>query len=203
MSRRGQPGRRNQRGITLILSLIMLVLLTIMALASFNIGKSSLQVVGNAQQQGQALNAAQTMINQVISSPTFTESPGAALNNSNCPGSVGAPANSRCVDLYGDGKTVIVVALTPQPVCVQAKRVPPSSLHLTVSPKSADWGCIVQEKQNFAVESLDPADSLCADSVWEVNARATDPVSNAQATVTQGVAMRVSMDAVETACPVP
>ena len=65
--------RQGQRGITLIISLIMLVLLTIMALTSFNIGKSSLQVVGNAQQQAQVLNAAQTMLNQIVSSPTFTE----------------------------------------------------------------------------------------------------------------------------------
>jgi type II secretory pathway pseudopilin PulG len=194
---------RRQRGITLILSLIMLVLLTIMALASFNIGKSSLQVVGNAQQQGQVLNAAQTMVNQAISSPAFAESPGTALDNSNCPTGYGAPANSRCVDLYGDGKTVILVALTPQPACVQAKRVPPSSLNLTANPRSPDWGCIVQEKQNHAIESLEPADSLCADSIWEINAEATERVSGAKATVTQGVNLRVSMDAVETACPIP
>jgi type II secretory pathway pseudopilin PulG len=192
---------RRQRGITLILSLIMLVLLTIMALASFNIGKSSLQVVGNAQQQQQVLNAAQTMVNQVVSSPTFAESPTTVLDNSNCPSGFGAPANSRCVDLYGDGKTVIVVALTPQPTCVKARAVPPSSLTLTLHPRSPDWGCIVQEKQNHAIETLEAADSLCADSLWEINAEATERVSGAKATVAQGVAMRVSMDAVETACP--
>ena len=66
--------RQKQKGVTLILSLIMLVLLTIMALSSFTIGKSSLQVVDNAQQQAQAQNAAQAMLDQVVSTPDFVES---------------------------------------------------------------------------------------------------------------------------------
>lgn len=192
--------RHAQRGVTLVISLIMLVLLTIMALTSFNIGKSSLQVVGNAQEQAQVQNAAQTMLNQVVSAPTFVESPGAVLDNSNCPPGVTAPANSRCVDLNGDGKTVIVVAMTPQPTCVQAAPIPASSLNLsTVS--SEDWGCTLRDRQDFGLEGVESGDSLCANSLWEINAEATDPVTSAKAVVTQGVAMRVSKDAVATACP--
>lgn len=192
--------RHAQQGVTLIISLIMLVLLTIMALTSFNIGKSSLQVVGNAQEQAQVQNAAQTMLNQVVSAPTFVESPGAVLDNSNCPSGITAPANSRCVDLNGDGKTVIVVAMSPQPACVQAAPIPASSLNLsTVS--SEDWGCTLRDRQDFGMEGVESGDSLCANSLWEINAEATDPVSSAKAVVTQGVSMRVSKDAVATACP--
>lgn len=192
--------RQAQRGITLVISLIMLVLLTIMALTSFNIGKSSLQVVGNAQDQGQVLNAAQTMLNQVISNPTFVEAPASVLDNSNCPTGVAAPANSRCVDLQGDGKTVIVVAMSPQPACLQSSAIPASSLNLS-SVTSEDWGCTLRDRQDFGVQGVESGDSLCANSLWEINAAATDPVSGAQAVVTQGVSMRVSRDAVATACP--
>lgn len=192
--------RQGQRGITLIISLIMLVLLTIMALTSFNIGKSSLQVIDNAQQQGQVLNAAQTMLNQVISSPTFTEAPNNVLDNSNCPPGVAAPANSRCVDLYGDGKTVIVVAMTPQPVCMQATPVPATALNLSTQ-NSEDWGCTAGIRTEHGIEGLETGDSLCADSLWELNAEARERVSSAKAVVTQGVAMRVSQDSVDTACP--
>jgi len=192
--------RRGQQGITLIVSLIMLVLLTIMALTSFNIGKSSLQVVGNAQEQAQVLNAAQTTLNQVISSPTFTEAPASVLDNSNCPTGVTAPANSRCVDLYGDAKTVIVVTMTPQPACVQASPIPASSLNLT-NVSSEDWGCTLRDRGDHGIEGIESGDSLCANSLWELNARASDPVTGAQAVVTQGVAMRVSKDSVATACP--
>ncbi|MHB1124206.1 MAG: hypothetical protein ACYC0T_16025 [Ramlibacter sp.] len=200
MNRQRQRGWRRQRGITLIVSLIMLVLLTIMALTSFNIGKSSLQVVGNAQEQAQVLNAAQTMLNQVVSSPTFTESPGSVLDSSNCPSGITAPANSRCVDLYGDSKTVIVVRMTPEPVCVQAAPIPATLLDLS-DVDNEDWGCTVAERGQHGIVGLESGDSLCANSLWELNAQATDPVTGAQAVVTQGVAMRVSKDSVATACP--
>jgi len=196
--------QHRQRGVTLIISLIMLVLLTIMALTTFNIGKSSLQVVGNAQEQAQVMNAAQTMLNQIVSSPTFAEAPGAVLDNSNCPPGVTAPANSRCVDLYGDTKTVIVVAMAPQPVCLQAAAIPAERLNLN-DINSEDWGCTLGEGGGggggFGVAGALTGDSLCANSMWEINAAASDPVTRAQAVVTQGVSMRVSKDAVATACP--
>lgn len=193
-----KPQRARQRGITLILSLIMLVLLTMIALTSFNIGKGSLQIVDNAQQRSQAQNAAQAVIDTVVSSPLFADSPSTVLDNGNCPAAMGAPANSRCTDLYGDGKTVILVALSPQPACVQAKAVSKASLDLT---KSEDLGCTVGESQNFGIEGSTSGGSLCADSLWEINALATERVSQARASVTQGVSMRVSSDAVASSCP--
>lgn len=190
--------RRRQRGVTLILSLIMLVLLTIMALSSLNIGRSSLQIVDNAQQQAQAANAAQAMIDQVLSTPTFAEAPGSVLDNSNCPIGLNAPANSRCVDMYGDGKTVVIVAMAPQPACVQARTIPSTELDLTVA---EDLGCALGVQQNFGIAGLSSGASLCSNTMWEVNAQATEPVSGAQAVVTQGVSMRVSTDATATSCP--
>src|SRR5437763_142545 len=43
------PGR--QRGATLIVSLIMLLLITLLAVSSFTLGKANLQIVGNIQQR--------------------------------------------------------------------------------------------------------------------------------------------------------
>ncbi|TLY72603.1 MAG: hypothetical protein E6K46_03125 [Gammaproteobacteria bacterium] len=43
------PGR--QRGATLIVSLIMLLLITLLAVSSFTLGKANLQIVGNMQQR--------------------------------------------------------------------------------------------------------------------------------------------------------
>lgn len=189
---------RHQRGVTLILSLIMLILLTAMALSTFNIGKSSLQIVDNAQQQAQAQNAAQAILDQVVSSPTFVDTPSAVLDNSNCPAGVAAPGNSRCVDLYGDGKTVVVVALSPQPTCLQVQDVPASRLDVT---KKEDLGCVLGEQQNFGIEGVNTGASLCSDSLWEINAKATEPVSRAEAAIARGVSMRVSTDSVATSCP--
>ena len=189
---------RRQSGVTLILSLIMLVLLTIMALSTFNIGKSNLQIVDNAQQASQAQNAAQAILDQVVSSPNFVDTPTAVLDNSNCPVELAAPANSRCVDVNGDGKTVVVVALTPQPTCTKVQVIPAKDLNVAVE---EDRGCTLGEQQNFGIEGVTTGASLCSDSLWEINAQAREPVSAASATVTRGVSMRVSNDAVATACP--
>ena len=190
--------KRQQRGITLIVSLIMLALLTIMALATFNIGKSGLQVVGNAQSQMQAGNAAQTIIQQVISTPAFSEAPDNVLDNSNCPPGVTAPANSRCVDLYGDGKTTLVVAMSPPPQCLQVKPIPAADLNLS---NPQDLGCALGENQNQGVEGAATGASLCSNSTWEVTGAASDPVTRARAVVSQGVAMRISNDSAATSCP--
>jgi Tfp pilus assembly protein PilX len=190
--------KRGQQGITLVVSLIMLVLMTLMALSSFNIGKGSLQIVNNAQQQALAQSAAQSTIDGVVSSPSFVEAPGAVLDNSSCPTGLAAPPNSRCVDLYGDGKSVVVVTLQPQPTCTQVKLIPAASLNLT---QTEDLGCALGEQQNFGVEGVVSGASLCSDSLWEINAAASEPVSRAAAVVTQGVSMRVSNDSVSTTCP--
>lgn len=188
---------RQQRGITLILSLIMLVLLTIVALATFNIGKSGLQVVSNVQHQMQATNVAHSVIQQVISTPNFAETPDNILDNSNCPAGIGAPANSRCVDLYGDRKTILVVTMAPQPQCLQVQPIPAANLDLS---QSQDLGCAVGENQNLGIAGVVSGASLCSNSTWEVNAAASDPISRAKAVVSQGVAMRISNDSAATSC---
>lgn len=190
--------RKQQRGITLIVSLIMLVLLTIMALSSLNIGTSSLQLADNAQQAAQAANAAQGVVEQIISSPAFVDTPAAVLSNSVCPSDLAAPSNSTCVDLYGDAKTTVLVALSPQPACIQTRTVTSGELDLGTS---EGLGCSLGETQNFGISGAASGASLCADTTWEINVKASEAVSNAEAKITQGVAMRVSADAATTACP--
>lgn len=190
--------RRQQKGITLIVSLVMLVLLTIMALSSLNIGTSTLQLADNAQHSAQVANVAQGVIEQIISTPAFVDAPTAVLNNTVCPTSLAAPANSTCVDLYGDGKTVVLVRLNPAPTCVQTRVVPTSELDLSTS---EGLGCSLGELQNFGVVGATSAGSLCTDTTWAIEADALESVSRARAQLTQGVAMRVSTDAASTACP--
>jgi hypothetical protein len=43
--------------------------------------------------------------------------------------------------------------------------------------------------------------SLCADSVWEVNAVAADMETGAAVTVTQGIGVWVEVDDIVTNCP--
>jgi Tfp pilus assembly protein PilV len=192
------PSAAAQKGIALIMSLVMLLVLTLMTLSAFNLGKIGLQLVDNSQQRSQVENAAEMVVNRVVSSSDFTIDPTMLLDASGCPDSVTPSANSQCVDLYGDGKTVINVALAPAPACVQSKAVAPASLDLT---KPEDLGCVAGVSQSFGGPGSGAGSSLCADSLWEINAVAKEATSNSVASVTLAVSLRVSNDAIETSCP--
>lgn len=181
-----------QGGATLLISLIILILMTLLAVSAFNLGKGQLQVVGNMQRQGEALAAAQEAIEDVISTTRLFDSPGSIFLTP-CAG-----ANTKCVDTNGDGVTDVTVTLTPTPTCVKAATVKNVSLDLS---NSEDAGCAVGAAQSFGVAGGATGDSLCADSLWEINAAAVDSQTQATVTVTQGVAVRVSTDNIATACP--
>jgi type II secretory pathway pseudopilin PulG len=183
---------RQQRGMTLMVALIMLVLLTLFAVTGFNLGKSSLQIVGNMQQRSQAAAAAQSAMEEVISGLRFFQTPGIVFFLP-CAG-----PNTRCIDINGDGVPDVTVTFTPNPVCVTGKTIKNSSLDLT---KPNDAGCALGVAQNFGVVGSVTGDSLCADSVWQINAVAVDNVTQAQTALTQGVSVRVSTDDISTSCP--
>lgn len=182
-----------ERGITLIMALIMLVVLTLLALTSFNLNQSNLQVVSNMQQRDEALAAAREVIEETISSTDFFKTPAKALANP-CNG----VANTRCVDVNGDGATDITVAITPAPACVKAQPIKSSDLDLKVED---DLACSLGASQNFGTEGANTGNSTCANSIWDIHVVATDVVTEAQVEVTQGVAVRVAEDDIAANCP--
>jgi hypothetical protein len=109
---------KTQRGATLIVSLIMLVLITLLVTSAFTLSTTSLQSVGNMQSREEAVAAANKAIEQVLSSP-FTDDPaGEAID----------------VDINNDDVRDYEVTIDT-PTCVSAEQVaatsiPPSSLSL-------------------------------------------------------------------------
>lgn len=70
----------SQRGATLAVGLIMLVLITVLVTSAFNLSNTNLVAVGNMQFREEAIAGANKAIEQVLSSP-FTDSPaGQAIN---------------------------------------------------------------------------------------------------------------------------
>jgi Tfp pilus assembly protein PilX len=63
--------KRNQHGATLLVSLIMLVVVTMFAVAGINLTSVNLRIVGNAQIQRQLEAAVQEAIEQAITNPTL------------------------------------------------------------------------------------------------------------------------------------
>jgi Tfp pilus assembly protein PilX len=188
--------RHQQRGLTLIVSLIVLVLMTLLAVTSFNMEKNDLNVVGNMQQRSQARDAARVVLEETYSSTTFLNSPASAIIGT-CSGA--SATNADCFDTNGDGTDDVKVAISPAPSCVMAQTILNSSLNLS---DPNDLGCAVGvNNQTGIVGGSVSGSSLCANTVWELNAVATDLVSGAQSTVSAGAAARTSTDNVAAACP--
>ncbi len=69
--------RASQKGATLVIALVMLVVLTLLVISAMRTSTTNLRIVGNMQMQEEASTAAQQAIEQVISN-NFTVSPAAS-----------------------------------------------------------------------------------------------------------------------------
>ena len=194
--------RRSQRGVTLVVGMIMLVLITLLVLASFHLGRNNLEIVGNAQQRNEALAAAQQTIEAAVDSPLLTSSPGSIFPTP-CSG---WPANTLCYDVNADGTNDVVVQITPAPTCVKGQVIPLTSLSLT---DPNDQPCRIQVQQCFGQEGCASTGSSCANSLWDIRAVAQNLAPNGTsaasrgpvAVVNQGIAKRVRASEIAATCP--
>jgi Tfp pilus assembly protein PilX len=107
-----------QRGATLVVSLIMLVLISLLVTSAFTMSSTNLKSVGNMQNRNEAIAAGNKAIEQVLSSP-FTDAPA---------------AESIDVDIDNNGTMDYEVAFAA-PTCLSGSRLastvaPPSSITL-------------------------------------------------------------------------
>ena len=109
-----------QRGSTLLVALVMLMLLTLIAFAAMNASTTSIQVVGNAQFREEANAAAQQAIEGVISN-NFTVNPASSVVTVN----------------VGGTNYVATVAV---PACKSSMPIPTTSLELDTS-NAEDMKC--------------------------------------------------------------
>ena len=200
--------RARQQGATLLLVLIMLIMLTLFAVSAMNQGTMNLKVVGNQQTRSEALDASQWMIDKVISSTQFVDSPGNAVPNP-CNGTY----NTLCFDLNGDGKPDYTTTLTPAPACVQARALKIGELNLKTpdgkfNPQAEDVACLTMQQQGSqGIQGAAAAgNSLCATTVWEITAQtlssgSTVANSSVNMTTTQGVSVRVKALDMAANCP--
>lgn len=169
-----------QRGITMPVALIMLVMLLLIAVVSFNIGRQNTIIAGNMQHKAEALAAANQAVEEVISKTNFITNPAAAL-----------PGNKTQYDINGDGTNDITVTLSPAP-CIKKSQIIKNSELSTANDNDA--ACLVGAQQNLGIEGANTGNSLCSNTVWEISAVAVDDTTGAEATVTTGVGVRVAAD---------
>lgn len=175
------PFSARQRGMmTLLVGIIILVLMMLMAVSSYNMTRTNAAISGNSQNKLQATNAALQVTEQVISSTTFTDTPANSI-----------PNNTASVDINGDGTADVTVTLNPVPCIKKIQVIKNSELNVALAD---DQACIQGTTQNLGISGSASGDSLCANSLWEINARAGDAVTQASSTVTTGVTVRVTSD---------
>ena len=106
-----RPCRQRQRGISLVLGLIMLILLTLLAISAFQASNVNLRIAGNMQVRQETLAAAQTAIETVLSTPAFIDTT--------------TPPAAASVSLNGASYTV---DFTPAPACRSVVDIPSEDL---------------------------------------------------------------------------
>lgn len=172
---------REQRGSTLLVALVMLMLLTMVAISAMNATTSSIQIVGNAQFREESNAAAQQAIENMISS-NFTASPAAssvavAFGAANYTAQVATPT---CTSSIGLTNAELNPAIAADAVCLGS---------------GAGGANLIMGASGV----LSPtAQSWCYKQQWDIQATVTDSNTGANTVVHQGVFTRVPAG---TACP--
>ncbi|HEX8011782.1 MAG TPA: PilX N-terminal domain-containing pilus assembly protein [Casimicrobiaceae bacterium] len=163
---------REQRGVALVMSVLMLVLLTLLVLAVINMSTVNLRVAHNEQTKTESIAAAQRAIEQVASA-NFPADP--------------QPV-TVAVDINNDGRSDYSVAVA-KPECKNA--VPIKVVELDIAQPS-DVACFTSSAVGSAGST---GNSVCANTQWDIAAKTTDAAnSGATVTVHQGIGQRVPID---------
>ncbi|MDP1527391.1 MAG: hypothetical protein Q8M20_16415 [Rhodocyclaceae bacterium] len=169
--------RLHQRGATLVIGLIMLVMMTLLGVSAFNMSTSYFRVISNMQFQAEATVAAQAAVNEIVSKGSYFTDPSTA------------PTSSQ-IDINGDGNPDYTVTLA-QPCLLSAVAITVSEL----SPANADdlkcLGTAVGKNTGIMGQNTGAAPSECARVSWRVTATVNDSFTRAKTEVTEGVAVRM------------
>jgi hypothetical protein len=165
MKTKRNPGRES--GAVLFVALVFLMLLTVMALTTFNLSKGTQQIVGNMAVRSAAFQAALQTSEMAISTNRLIHHPTDLF---------GTGTNNVTVDINGDQKTLINTIVDP-PQCISIQQVADNKLDLS---DERDLECANSAKSNL----------FCYDVLFQFATRATDSLTNAASSVAQGVSIR-------------
>lgn len=154
---------RRQRGIVLILSLIMLVVLTLLAVSAIRLSAVNLRTVANAEARHQAMSTAQRAIDCMLSS-NFSSNV------------AGVPAGPCAGTISESGKDYTVVLA--RPCLVRSAPV------LNIALNLADANEKTCQKGSSAY-------SQCSDTVWQLGATSSSGWFGATVAITQGTGIRM------------
>jgi hypothetical protein len=171
----------SQRGATLVIGMIMLVLVTLFVLAAINMSTVNLRVMGNEQARNEAVAAAQEAVEQVTTTD-FTKNPPTTA----------APATVS-VDINGDGTADYTATVSA--TCLNS--VPVKSTELNQADPVHDGPCFISNTSNSSgiAGGAGAGNTLCSATQWDVNATVSDATANTTGTAVtlhQGISKRIA-----------
>ena len=168
---------RAQRGATLLVGLIILLMLTMLALSAISTTAMQVRVVGNSQTRQESIAAANIALQKTLSTPEFMLNTAAVAST---------PVS---VDVNQDGTVDYSVEISP--ACTSSR--PFLNVQLDIGNRE-DFRCFVSQE-------LFDGKSLCARTSWELQARASDLFhAGSSTTVYEGVTVRAALEDVQTSC---
>ena len=175
------PIAQAQRGATLVIAMIMLMLLTLFVLAAVNMTSINFKVMGNEQGRNESIAGTQQAIEQLISTD-FTASPAPVTTN---------------IDINGDGNTDYVANIAT-PTCLNSIPIKTTDPQLNITNPN-DVACFASSASSTSgiVPAVSGGNSLCNNTQWDVKGSVTDARTGSSVNVHQGIGVRV---AVGTAC---
>lgn len=156
--------KHSQRGMTLLVGMIMLVLITLMVTTAFTMSTFNLKSVGNMQAKDEAIAAANAAIEQYLS---------------NLPPNAAPIADEINIDINNDNINDYVVSIAT-PVCIRAS-INTSDLAVLAVPNSVTLGAAMASSASYQWNI-----------VWAIEASVDNAKTGAKTIVNTGV--RVLMD---------
>lgn len=175
--------RRHQSGMTLVIALVMLVVLSLLVVSAIRFGNVNLKIAGNVQAETEAAAAAQVAVETTVALMVTTANIGTIAEKPEMVVSTGGQSYKVKVE---------------KPACLYTSNIDSAKLDET---KAADRVCFEgtdPDRQIRVDGSLSTAPSACKLQQWDVAASVDDPTSGAKVSMLQGVELRVGA---EVQCP--
>lgn len=170
--------KQKQKGATLLVGMIMLVVLTLLVVFAIRSGNTNLKIAGNMQSQTEASAATQQVIEQVVGKIALPETDISLI-----------PAQTLTVPVGNSSYTVNVIAMKDQ--CIFSTPVLNSSLSTSNPNDVPCFETTDEDKAITASGTLTTKPSACSTQQWEIEVKATDNLSGVEITQIQGVSVRV------------
>lgn len=168
--------RHRERGITLVVSLIMLVVLTLIVVSAIQFGNISLKISGNAQAEAEATAATQVAIEKM-------------MKEINAATKIDLVPAQPAMQVSTGGATYTVKV--EKPACVLTSNIVTTELDPS---KADDLPCYEgdpNEKLFDVNGKVIGQPTACKNQQWEIAASVDDAATGAKVSMLQGVAVRV------------